>query len=124
VFTAVSAGTSPSFQDQVIAEAKSSPGAFFVGMNSTSFPVGGTVLSTGYKFKHSERDDVTLEQYKDRRRTSVPSPLSSAVSSPAAQTGVMATKTRKKRKVRVITYIPTLEEAKQGKREEYHYEYR
>jgi len=66
--TALSKGESSSFQDQLLLEmtdeTNPAPGAYLIGMNSTSVPVAGTVLSTGYTFKHSGGGSMTFEQFK------------------------------------------------------------
>jgi hypothetical protein len=64
--TAVSKGESLSFQDVLINEMETvgTPAAYVIGTQSTSVPVGGTVVSTGYSYKHTKGGELTLEQYK------------------------------------------------------------
>ena len=129
--TAVSTKGSPSFQDHLINEAEDTdPGAYIIGTNSTSIPIGGEVVSTGYTVKHTKGGELTLEEFKflqAERGSSISSPTVSGT--PQFQIGQSSSgqsKRRRKRgrKVRVITYIPTVEEAKRGIKEKYHYEYR
>jgi hypothetical protein len=64
--TAVKTSESLSFQDHLINAMAKQQGlpAYVVGMNSTSVPIGGTVLSTGYTYKHSTGGEITFEEFK------------------------------------------------------------
>jgi hypothetical protein len=120
--TAVGKGTALSFQDTLMSTmATGNPEAYVIGMNSTSVPVGGTVLSTGYTVKHTQSGALSVEQFKSRQEwASTPA----AIVSPSAHVAQVPSTNPRGRKVRVVTYIPTAEEAKRGMKEKYHYEYR
>lgn len=102
--TAASKKTEKSFQDRLIGTLDpTDPEMYVIGTNSDSQPVGGEVLAlSGYTVKHSEIGNISMEDYKVH-----------------AHTRTETKKLKRGKKTRVVTFIPTAEDLKKGKQEEY-----